>query len=177
MRVLQGPDLTNSLLGVVMRFRKGKDAVTGDIEAMFHQVRISSQHRDALWFLWRENGKMSKEPKIYRMTVHLFSGIWSPSCASFVVQQTAENHGQKFDPATVKTVHENFYVDDCLKSLESDERATKIVRELCRLLNLEGFRLKQNAGLRKDGMRSWTVIMTRIGRDGCKNSPCWSSLK
>ena len=71
-------------------------------------------------FMWWEEGDMSKWPKIYRMTIHLFCGIWSPSCASFDMWQTAENHGQKFDPTDVKTVLENFYVDDYLKSLQSD---------------------------------------------------------
>ena len=75
------------------------------------------------------------------MTVHLFGGVWSPSCASFAVRQTAENHGQKFDSTTVKAVLGNFYVDNCLQSLESDERATQVVRELGQLLNLGGFRL------------------------------------
>ncbi|XP_046560325.1 uncharacterized protein LOC124269354 [Haliotis rubra] len=39
--VLQGPDLTNTLIGVLLRFRQEKIAIMGDIEAMFHQVRVA----------------------------------------------------------------------------------------------------------------------------------------
>ncbi|XP_067676252.1 uncharacterized protein [Haliotis asinina] len=46
--VLQGPDLTNKLIGVLLRFRQHKVAFMGDIEAMFHQVKVSDKHKDAL---------------------------------------------------------------------------------------------------------------------------------
>lgn len=37
-QLLQGPDLTSSLIGVITRFRKEKVVITADIEAMLHQV-------------------------------------------------------------------------------------------------------------------------------------------
>lgn len=36
--LLQGPNLTSTLLGVLMRFRQQPIACVGDIRAMFHQV-------------------------------------------------------------------------------------------------------------------------------------------
>lgn len=36
----QGPDLTNSLVGVLVRFRQTNIVVMADMEAMFHQVRV-----------------------------------------------------------------------------------------------------------------------------------------
>ena len=62
-RVLQGPDLTNKLIGVLMRFRENQVAVIGDIQAMFHQVRVSPQHRDALRFLWWKDGDIKRNLK------------------------------------------------------------------------------------------------------------------
>ena len=32
------------------------------------------------------------------MTVHLFGGVWSPSCASFALKRVAEDHRDEFDP-------------------------------------------------------------------------------
>jgi hypothetical protein len=36
--LLSGPNLTNSLLGVLLRFRKDQCAITGDIEQMFYRL-------------------------------------------------------------------------------------------------------------------------------------------
>ncbi len=53
--LLTGPDLHNSLLGVVMRFRKEQVAITADIEHMFHCFLVKEDHRDFLRFLWYRN--------------------------------------------------------------------------------------------------------------------------
>ncbi|TNN06574.1 Gag-Pol polyprotein, partial [Schistosoma japonicum] len=61
-RLLSGLDLTNSLLGVIIRFRQERAAVTADIEAMFHQVKVPERDRDALRFLCNSviKGMLSK---------------------------------------------------------------------------------------------------------------------
>ncbi len=140
-RVLQGPDLTSKLVGVLLRFREGPVGVMGDIEGMFHQVRVSEQQRDALRFLWWKNGDLTQNPEVYRMTAHLFGGVWSPSCASFALRRTAEDNKEDFDEETIKTVLENFYVDDCLKSKVNPQEAILLVDQLCTLLKKGGFRI------------------------------------
>ena len=49
--LMKGPNLVNSLVGVLLRFRKHPVAVVADIESMFHQVRVAPRDRDALRFL------------------------------------------------------------------------------------------------------------------------------
>ena len=39
-KLLQGPDLTNGLLGVIIRFRQEPVAMVADVEGMFHQKKI-----------------------------------------------------------------------------------------------------------------------------------------
>ncbi|KAK4329183.1 hypothetical protein Pmani_000412 [Petrolisthes manimaculis] len=142
-RVLQGPDLTNKLVGVLLRFRENKVAVCGDIQEMFHQVRVSPQHRDALRFLWWPQGDLTTRPAVYRMNVHLFGGVWSPSCANFALQLTANDHEKDFSPEVIQTVLKNFYVDDCLKSVSCDDDAIALVEEVTRILLKGGFQIKK----------------------------------
>ena len=51
-QLLQGPDLTNTLVGVLTRFREERVAMTSDIESMFYQVRVQPSDCSALRFLW-----------------------------------------------------------------------------------------------------------------------------
>ncbi|XP_024119462.2 uncharacterized protein LOC112140681 [Oryzias melastigma] len=50
--LLTGPDLTNALVGVLCRFRKGPIAIMCDVERMFHQFHVVKEHQDYLRFLW-----------------------------------------------------------------------------------------------------------------------------
>lgn len=139
--VLQGPNLTNALLGVLVRFRENKVAITGDIEAMFHQVRVWEPHRDVLRFLWWRNGEIGEVVDTYRMTCHLFGGVWSPSAAGYALRHTVDDNQKDFPPDVLSVVEENFYVDDCLLSLKDEETAVRIVSQLCQLLARGGFHI------------------------------------
>jgi hypothetical protein len=90
--LLPRPDQTNNLVGVLTRFREHPVALVADVEGMFHQVRVSPDDHDALRFLWWPNDDLSREPVDYCMQVHLFGSTSSPSCASFCLRKTADDH-------------------------------------------------------------------------------------
>ena len=46
-----GPDILNSLIGILMRFRQEKIAVVGDVEAMYHRVKVYKEDEEFLRFL------------------------------------------------------------------------------------------------------------------------------
>ena len=52
--LLSGPDNLNSLLGILLRFRREPIAVTCDIEQMFYNYLFHRKHRDYLRFLWTD---------------------------------------------------------------------------------------------------------------------------
>ncbi|XP_078361599.1 uncharacterized protein LOC144645962 [Oculina patagonica] len=49
---LQGPDMTNTLIGVLPRFRQERIAIMADVESMFYQGRVRPDDSDVLRFLW-----------------------------------------------------------------------------------------------------------------------------
>ena len=45
--LMTGPDLLNSLFGVIQRFRLFEIALVADVQAMFHQVRVLDVDTDS----------------------------------------------------------------------------------------------------------------------------------
>ena len=133
--------MTNTLVGVLTRFRQDPVAFLADIEAMFCQVRVSPEHRKFLKFLWWKDGDYEQPPEEYEMLVHLFGATSSPSCAGFCLRNVAKEFENEFNSETIETVRKNFYVDDCLKSVKEAEAAIGLIKELRELLERRSFRL------------------------------------
>ena len=125
-RILQGPDLTNTLIGVLSRFRQESTAVMADVEQMFYQVLVPVEDCNFLRYLWWPGGDFESAPQEFQMRVHVFGCVSSPSCASFALRRTATDNQDHFDEETVETVRKNFYVDDCLKSVQSEQDAVRL---------------------------------------------------
>jgi len=75
--LLQGPDRTNNLIGVLMRFRQERVALVADIEGMFHQIKVRREDQDSLRFLWWSDS-IHEPPDEYTMNVHVFGATDSP---------------------------------------------------------------------------------------------------
>ncbi|KAI4883908.1 hypothetical protein NFI96_004102 [Prochilodus magdalenae] len=98
--LLTGPDLNNSLLGVLMRFRKEQVAVTGDIEHMFHCFVVKEEHRNYLWFL--------SFIVDYRMKVHVFGNTPSPAVAIYGLRRAAREEEDSYGSDVRMFVEQDF---------------------------------------------------------------------
>ena len=139
--LMQGPNLLNSPVGVLTKFRIGLIAVVSDIEKMFHQVRWDTADRSFLQFLWWPNGDLSRDPETFRMTVHLFGATSSPSCASFCLKQSANLFDGSCSEATKTAIDKAFYLDDCFLSVDLVEEGAVMLEEMRRVLSSCGFHL------------------------------------
>ena len=139
-RLVTGPDLLNSLVGVIMRFRLHAIAMIADIETMFFQVRVIESDQPSLRFLWR-GADRERPPEVYQMQAMIFGAKSSPSCASYCLRKTAIDNASAYSKETISSVLRDFYMDDLLKSLPSEEEATKLAVQLTDLLSRGGFRL------------------------------------
>ena len=84
------------------------------------------------------------------MLVHLFGGVWSPSCAVYALRKTAMDNTDKFDSDIIETVQQNFYLDDLLKSVRSSDDAIKIYTQTSKLLSFGGFHLTKWISKKRD---------------------------
>ncbi|KAK3734086.1 hypothetical protein QZH41_000409 [Actinostola sp. cb2023] len=130
-------------IDIMEKFRKESVAMMSDIESMFYQVHVRPDDSKFLRYLWWPDGDLNRDPEEFQMLVHLFGGISSPSCASYALQRTADDNATKYDKETIYTIRNNFYVDDCLKSAETEDKALQLVddHELRELLKKGGFNL------------------------------------
>ena len=149
-QLLQGPDLTSSLIGVVTRFRKEPVVIMADVESMFHQVRVPLEDVDLLRFLWWPDGDLNQDLVDFRMMVHLFGATSSPSCANFALRKCAEDNKEQFSQEVVDKVLHCFYVDDCLVSMASVEEAVSLYHDLVSICTKGGFQLTKWISNRRD---------------------------
>ena len=106
-QLLQGSDFTNSLLGILLRFRRYPIALVVDIEGMFHQVKVPAEDSDALRFLSWEYSDIERHSE-FQMTSHIFGATDSPSCANFGLKRAAEDRKGRFSDEAVRAVDKDF---------------------------------------------------------------------
>ena len=139
--LLQGPELTNSLVGVHCRFRQEAVAFSCDVESMCHQFFVNEEDRDLLRFFCWENGDLDTAPVEYRMQVHLFGAGSSPGCANFGFQQAANDGEEEFGTEAADFIRRNIYVDDGLKSLSTVSATTRLIQNNQAMCAKDGIRL------------------------------------
>ncbi|XP_033761542.1 uncharacterized protein LOC117343309 [Pecten maximus] len=125
--LLSGPNLTNELLGILLRFRKDRVAFAADIEQMFYSFLVREDHRDYLRFFWYRNNNPNLELIEYRMRAHVFGNSPSPAVANYGLKKSVDS--QDVDPTVKDLVERNFYVDDALASLPEEDEVISLIEK------------------------------------------------
>ena len=79
--LLPGPPLQTKILPILLRFRKRKIVLIGDISKMFLNILVKEEDRDYLRFLWIDPNDPDMEVKIYQFVCIVF-GITDSPCHS-----------------------------------------------------------------------------------------------
>ena len=122
-------------------------ALAADVEGMFHQVRVSASDAESLRFFWKEDIFKEGRPDTYQMLVHIFGAKDSPAYANYVLKRAARDNFQDFGASNFETVLRNFYVDDLLKFVHSNDDVIKLAKELIKMLHPGGFHLKNSSAV------------------------------
>ena len=139
--LLQGPNLINTLIGIILRFRSSPVGLSCDIKKMYYNFFVNEEHRDLLRFLWWPGGDTSLSPVDYRMAVHLFGCLSSGGVASYCLRKISEWYGTSSPQCVKDFVEEDFYVDDGITSVESSAEASDLFSETQALLSKGGLKL------------------------------------
>ena len=140
--LLKGPDQMNDLLGILLRFRLGKIAITSDVEQMFYNFKVAEKDKDFLRFLWLDDDL--ETVKTYRMNKHIFGATSSPGVATYGLRRIARHHPSKASDFITR----DFYVDDGVTSVDSVEEAITLIREasaICQSGNLRLHKFTSNS--------------------------------
>ena len=124
---MKGPDLLNSLFGVILCFRENAVAISGDISKMYHRILIPVRDQQVLHFLWR-NLETNRGPDVYVKTVLTFGDKPAPAMAHIALKKTAEQDVDVY-PEAAETLKKNTYMDDICGSVTSLEKAEKLTDE------------------------------------------------
>ncbi|XP_030582792.1 uncharacterized protein LOC115778696 [Archocentrus centrarchus] len=154
--LLKGPDLNNSLIGVLVRFRCEPFAVMADIQQMFHSFLVKEEHRDYLRFLWFHEHNLDGDIVEFRMKVHVFGNCPSPAVAIYGLKRTAMEGEGEYGADTRLFVERHFYVDDGLKSFATTKEAIDVLKKAQCMLAQSNLRLHKIASNSAEVMGAFT---------------------
>lgn len=141
----QGPDLNNTLRGVLLRFREHPIAFSADIQDMFSNFKVNEGHHDYLRFYWWDDNDPRKPLVAYRSTSHIFGCTSSPAVASYGLKYCASLTTDPLDEEAKSYLQNSFYVDDGLYSTDSVEQATDTLQRAIGMLQAYKIRLHKVA--------------------------------
>ena len=130
--LLTGPDLLNSLLGIMLRFCEHPVAILADIESMFMQTAVKQEDQSAHRFLWSKNKFIMQ----YQFTRLIFGATCSPSMTIFVLNQCAKDNAEKF-PKAFAAITRQFSMDDYVHSLPTVTEAKDTVKQVSKNVSNE----------------------------------------
>ncbi|KAI8429320.1 hypothetical protein MSG28_007815 [Choristoneura fumiferana] len=137
--LLTGPDLYNSLMGIMFRFRENKVVIIGDIKDMFLRIKIRPSDQHVFRFLWQESPRAPV--KICVMQSLIFGGCCSPFIAQYVKNKNALKYEDLY-PEAVQVIVNSHYMDDCLYSTTDATNAIKLVKEISHIHKCGGFEIR-----------------------------------
>ena len=150
--LLSGPDLLNSLLGVLFKFRSREIAFTADIADMFLRIKVTEKDQGAQLFLWRDNDK-NRTPDTYVMQSMIFGAASSPTSAIYVLRKNAERFKSVY-PEAVEAIRHKHYMDDYLDSVDDVTTALELIDSVTKVHREGNFHI-----------RGWTTNSEELRRN------------
>lgn len=141
--LLVGPQLQEDMRSLIMRWRMKRICFIADVKQMYRQILVTKEDADLQRIVWRDNTKDTiKDYRLLRVT---FGTASAPYLAVKTLQQTAEDYTARneIDSLAVKTIKEDFYVDDLMSGQDTLRRAIDVAKTTADILRMGGFTLQK----------------------------------
>lgn len=135
---LVGPTVQDDLLSILLRFRKHRFVVTGDIQQFYRQILIDPEQRHLQNILWRSN---QKEPiKIFTLNTVTYGTASAPYLATRCL---AELSKLTTDGVVSQSIAHDFYVDDYLSGSNTIQGTISLINNVIAVLKTAKLNLRK----------------------------------
>lgn len=139
-RMHVGPKILEELWAVLLRWRLGKYALTSDIEKMYRQFWVHPDDAKFQQILWRN--ATTNELELYELRTVTFGTTTAPFMAIQGIHIIADEI-ESTNPELSETIRKAFYVDDCLKSVDTIQEAVELKSNLSKTFGSYGLNLRK----------------------------------
>ena len=137
----KGPDsYSNSIIGLLIRWRENKVAMVADIKKMFHSIYLQDLETHCHRYLWRDMDP-NKNPDVYVIQRVNMGDRPASAIATEALKLTAELQKKEYPEAAELIIHSS-YMDDLVDSVENSPAASKLAGQVDAVLSQGGFRIK-----------------------------------
>ena len=129
-----GPSLLPDLVGVILRFRRWKWVISGDVRQAFLNIFIKDEDRDVHRFLIKRGEEI----------IHCKFNVipFGNTCSPFLLQAILKYHFQTFpDNSASRELSQNCYMDNVLSGADSQDEAEELYSTFCYVFEKAGMTL------------------------------------
>lgn len=135
-----GPTIQRDLVSIILKFRKHNVVCIADVEKMYRQCNIASEHRDLQRILWR--AEPTETVKHFRLNTITYGTASAPFLACRALHQLAIEHEDLY-PIASNVIKNDFYMDDLITGAKDLHEALQLKREISDILQSGGFHLRK----------------------------------
>ena len=125
-RVYQGPKLTTILNVVLLICIMYSCVISGDVQAIYNQVKLPVGYVDMMRFLWNGRG--------YRKTSRLFGDSWGATRAVYALRRVTQYDPVHRSDDVISAIRNGLYVDYLILSYSCPDRALSLWKEVKEIL-------------------------------------------
>ncbi|XP_055633306.1 uncharacterized protein LOC129773687 [Toxorhynchites rutilus septentrionalis] len=133
-----GPVVQDDLYNIILRFRFSRYAIVADLEKMYRKILIHPTDRHLLRILWRN--KPNDPVDTYELRTVTYGTASVPFLATRCLRQLAMENVTSY-PTACAILDKNFYIDDLLCGVASEQEGIVLCKQLTDILRSAGFKL------------------------------------